>query len=170
MIEKSCQYFEYLDCDFSINLSVEDILDHEIVAFILYNIKKYNVSNKIVFELLETEGIENYEEISLFINEMKYMGCRIAIDDFGSGYSNFEYILQLNVDYIKIDGSLIRNLDIDTNAQVVVETIVDFAKKLNITVVAEYVHNEAIYEKVKELNIDRSQGFFLAEPKATLTL
>jgi c-di-GMP phosphodiesterase len=170
MIEKSCQYFEYLDCDFSINLSVEDILDHEIVAFILYNIKKYNVNKKIVFELLETEGIENYEEISLFINEMKYMGCRIAIDDFGSGYSNFEYILQLNVDYIKIDGSLIRNLDIDTNAQVVVETIVDFAKKLNITVVAEYVHNEAIYEKVKELNIDRSQGFFLAEPQATLTL
>jgi c-di-GMP phosphodiesterase len=98
------------------------------------------------------------------------MGCRIAIDDFGSGYSNFEYLLQLNIDYIKIDGSLIRNLDIDKNAQVVVETIVDFAKKLNITVVAEYVHNEAIYEKVKELNIDRSQGFFLAEPKATLTL
>ncbi len=170
MIQKSCQYFEHLDCDFSINLSVEDILDIEITEYILHSIKKYNVTKKIIFELLETEGIENYEEVSFFINEMKSLGCRIAIDDFGSGYSNFEYLLQLNIDYIKIDGSLIKNLDIDRNAQIVVETIVSFAKKLNILVIAEYVHNEDIYTKVKELNIDRSQGFFLAEPKNSITL
>ena len=170
MIQKSCQYFEHLDCDFSINLSVEDILDIEITEYISHNIKKYNVSKKIIFELLETEGIENYEEVSSFINEMKLLGCRIAIDDFGSGYSNFEYLLQLNIDYIKIDGSLIKNLDTDRNAQIIVETIVSFAKKLDILVIAEYVHNEAIYTKVKELNIDRSQGFFLAEPKNAITL
>ncbi|XPV69843.1 MAG: EAL domain-containing protein [Halarcobacter sp.] len=170
MIQKSCQYFQHLDCDFSINLSVEDLLDREIVEFITYNIKKYNVNRKIVFELLETEGIENYEEVSSFINEMKFLGCRIAIDDFGSGYSNFEYLLQLNIDYIKIDGSLIKNLDKDKNAQIVVETIVSFAKKLNIIVVAEYVHSEAVYEKVKELNIDRSQGFLLAKPEESITL
>jgi len=170
MIQKSCQYFEHLDCDFSINLSVEDILDKGIVEYITYNINKYNVSKKIVFELLETEGIENYEEVSSFINEMKSLGCKIAIDDFGSGYSNFEYLLQLNIDYIKIDGSLIKNLDYDTNAQIIVETIVSFAKKLNMIVIAEYVHNEGIYEKVKELNIDRSQGFFLAKPQDRLNL
>ena len=169
MIQKSCQYFEHRDCDFSVNLSVEDILNTEIVEYIIYSVKKYNVSNKIVFELLETEGIENFEEVSSFINEMKLLGCKIAIDDFGSGYSNFEYLLQLNIDYIKIDGSLIKNLDSDRNAQVVVETIVSFAKKLNITVVAEYVHNEGVFEKVKELNIDRSQGFYLAEPQEKLT-
>ncbi len=170
MIEKSCQYFEHLDCDFSINLSVEDVLDEKIVEFITQCIKKYNVTNKIVFELLETEGIENYEEVSTFIHEMKSLGCRIAIDDFGSGYSNFEYLLQLNIDYIKIDGSLIKNLDRDKNTQIVVETIVNFAKKLNITVIAEFVHNEGVLEKVKELNIDRSQGFHLAEPKGSITL
>ncbi len=170
MIQKSCQYFQYLDCDFSINLSVEDVLDENIVEYISYNIKKYDVGKKIVFELLETEGIENYEEVSSFINEMKSLGCRIAIDDFGSGYSNFEYLLQLNIDYIKIDGSLIKNLDKDKNAQIVVETIVNFAKKLDIIVIAEYVHNEAIHEKVKELNIDRSQGFLLAEPQETIIL
>jgi len=170
MIQKSCQYFEHLDCDFSINLSVEDLLDKEIVEYISYNIKKYNVNKKIVFELLETEGIENYEEVSSFISTMKSVGCRIAIDDFGSGYSNFEYLLQLHIDYIKIDGSLIKNLDIDKNAQVVVETIVNFAKKLNIIVIAEYVHNEEIYKKVKELNIDRTQGFFLAKPQNAITL
>jgi len=169
MIEKSCQYFEHLACDFSINLSVEDVLDEEITEYILLNIEKYNVSKKIIFELLETEGIENYEEVSSFINKMKSLGCRIAIDDFGSGYSNFEYLLQLNIDYIKIDGSLIKNIDFDTNAQIVVETIINFAKKLNILIIAEYVHNEAIYKKVKELNIDRSQGFFLAEPQETVS-
>ena len=170
MIKKSCQYFEHLDCDFSVNLSVEDMLDEEIVNYIKFNMKRYNVSKKIVFEILETEGIESYEEVSLFIEEMKSIGCRIAIDDFGSGYSNFAYLLQLNIDYIKIDGSLIKNLDNDLNAKIVVETIVSFAKKLNVIVIAEYVHNEAIHQKVKELNIDRSQGFHLSEPQEQLTL
>lgn len=165
MVKKSCQYFMYLDKDFSVNLSVEDMLDAEIVDYIKYNIKKYDAAKKIVFEILESEGIENYEEVSGFIEEMKALGCRIAIDDFGSGYSNFEHLLKLNVDYIKIDGSLIKNLDTDVNAQVVVETIVDFAKKLNVLTVAEYVHNEAVLKKVKELKIDRTQGFFLAEPQ-----
>lgn len=168
MIRKSCQYFEYLNFDFSVNLSVEDILDKETVEYIKMNIEKYHVSKKIVFEILESEGIENYGEISLFIKEMKLLGCRIAIDDFGSGYSNFEHLLKLDIDYIKIDGSLIKNLDTDINAQMVVETIIDFAEKLNILTIAEFVHNEAILKKVKELNVNRTQGFFLAEPKAEI--
>ena len=165
MVKKSCQYFENIECDFSINMSVEDMLDPEIVEYIKYQLEKYNVSKKIIFEILESEGIENYTEVSAFIKEMKALGCRIAIDDFGSGYSNFEHLLQLNVDYIKIDGTLIKNLDTDREAQIVVETIVDFAKRLGILTVAEFVHNTAINEKVKELFIDRSQGFYLAEPQ-----
>ncbi|WP_373035431.1 EAL domain-containing protein [Sulfurimonas sp.] len=165
MIEKSCQYFEHIDSDFSVNLSVEDILDKDIVKYIKQKVKEHNVSKKIIFEILESEGIENYEEVSIFTNEMHTLGCRIAIDDFGSGYSNFEHLLQLKIDYIKIDGTLIKNIDYDSNAQTVVETIVDFAKRLNILTVAEFVHNEAVYKKVKELEIDRTQGFFLAKPQ-----
>jgi EAL domain-containing protein (putative c-di-GMP-specific phosphodiesterase class I) len=96
---------------------------------------------------------------------MKELGCRIAIDDFGSGYSNFEHILKLNIDYIKIDGTLIKNIDHDVNAQIVVKTIVDFAQRLNILTVSEFVHNEEVYKKVKDLSIDRTQGFFLAQPQ-----
>jgi len=168
MVDKSCKFFEHLDYDFSINLSIEDILNKETVAFIKHKIIKYGVEKKIIFEILETEEIESYKEVSNFINEMKELGCKIAIDDFGSGYSNFEYLLQLNIDYIKIDGSLIKNIAKDIHAQIVVETVVSFAKKLHLIVVAEYVHNEEVYEKVKELNIDRSQGFFLAEPQAQI--
>ena len=165
MIEKSCHNFKDIDYDFSINMSVKDILNEETVEYIKEKIKEYDVANKIIFEILESEGIENYEEISQFIEEMKILGCRVAIDDFGSGYSNFEHLLKLNVDYIKIDGSLIKNIDKDENAQVVVGTIVDFAKRLNILTIAEFVHNESINIKVKELNVDRSQGFFLAQPQ-----
>ncbi|MDO9265548.1 MAG: EAL domain-containing protein [Sulfurimonas sp.] len=165
MIEKSCQHFEHIDYDFSVNLSVEDMLNKDMVEHIKQKIKEHNVANKIIFEILESEGIENYEEVSLFISEMKKLGCRIAIDDFGSGYSNFEHLLKLDIDYIKIDGTLIKNLDKDANAQVVVETIVDFAQRLNILTVAEFVHNEAVFMKVKELNVSRSQGFFLGMPE-----
>ncbi|MFA5232868.1 MAG: EAL domain-containing protein [Sulfurimonas sp.] len=164
MVGKSCQHFENIDCDFSVNLSVSDMLDKDMVEYIKQKIKKHNVANKIIFEILESEGIENYEEVSLFIGEIKELGCRIAIDDFGSGYSNFEHLLKLDIDYIKIDGTLIKNLDKDVNAQVVVETIVDFANRLNILTVAEFVHNEAVFRKVKELKVNRSQGFFLGMP------
>jgi diguanylate cyclase (GGDEF)-like protein len=165
MIQKSCNYFQNIECDFSINLSIDDMLDQEIVKFLKTQIKRFNVTNKIVLEILETEGIENYEEISKFLTDMKEMGCKIAIDDFGSGYSNFEYILKLNVDYIKIDGTLIKNLDTDKNAKIVVETIVDFAKKLNILTIAEFVHSASIHKEVINLDVTRSQGFYLSEPK-----
>ncbi len=164
MINKSCSHFEHIDHCFSINLSVEDIINPRIVNYIKQKIKKYNVANKIIFEILESEGIDNYNDVSFFINDMKKLGCKVAIDDFGSGYSNFEHLVKLNIDYIKIDGTLIKNLDVDLNAQIVVQTIVDFAKKLDIFTVAEFVHSAEILKKVKELNIDRTQGFFLAEP------
>ena len=165
MFKKSCEYFEDIDCDFSVNMSISDMLDSEIIEYIKHKIKKHNVAQKIVLEILETEGIKNYEEIISFINEMKALGCKIAIDDFGSGYSNFEYLLKLNIDYIKIDGTLIKNLDTDKNAQIVAQTVVDFANKLHVTTIAEFVHNEAVFNKVKELNIDRTQGFYLAKPQ-----
>ncbi len=164
MIEKSCQYFQHKETTFSVNLSINDILDADMVAYIQKSIKKYDVNNKIVFEILETEGIENYEEVSSFILSMKRLGCKISIDDFGSGYSSFEHILKLDIDYIKIDGSLIKNLETDENSLIIVETIVDFAKKLNLITIAEFVHNQAVFEKVKSLDIERVQGFYLGEP------
>ncbi len=165
MLKKSCEYFENIDCDFSVNLSISDILDDEIITYLKYKINKHNVSNKIILEILETEGIENYEEISLFINDMKSLGCKIAIDDFGSGYSNFEYLIKLNIDYVKIDGTLIKNIDTDKNSQIITQTIVDFANKLNIFTIAEYVHNEAVFKRVKRLKVTRTQGYYLCEPQ-----
>jgi diguanylate cyclase (GGDEF)-like protein len=166
MVEKSCRHFSDKTDHFSINLSVDDILDEDTVSFIKEQIQKHGVQEQIIFEILESVGIENYSEVLSFIEEMKRLGCRFAIDDFGSGYSNFDHLLQLKIDYIKIDGSLIRNLHTDTNAVSIIEAIVYFAHKRQLICVAEFVHNAEVYEIVKSLGIDRSQGFFLGEPRS----
>ncbi|MEA3227594.1 MAG: GGDEF and EAL domain-containing protein [Campylobacterota bacterium] len=91
MIEKSFEHFKDLDHTFSINLSATDILDSKIITVLIDKIKSYNIGHKLIIELLESEGIENYDAIAEFIQEIKQYGCKVAIDDFGSGFSNFQH-------------------------------------------------------------------------------
>ncbi len=156
------------NCEFSINLSVNDILNKETSQFILKQLEKSNIGSWLVFEILESEGIENYKQVTNFLRELKALGGKIAIDDFGSGYSNFEYILKLDVDFLKIDGSLIKNIDINEDAQIIASTIVDFAKKLKIKTIAEYVHNKNIYDMVKNLGFNYAQGYYVSKPQPQL--
>jgi len=170
IIEKSFKFFIDKEDDFSINLTIEDIMNDEIVDFIENMLIKYKVGNRVIFEIVESESIENYAKVSQFIDKTRELGCRIAIDDFGTGYSNFEYLLKLDADFIKIDGSLIKNINTDETTEVIVKLIVEFAKRFNKKTIAEYVHNEEVYEKVKALEIDYSQGYFLSEPFAISNL
>jgi len=165
MIEKTFERFKNSDLEFSINLTIEDILNKEIKEYIYNMLIKYNIASRVVFEIVETESIENFEAVLGFINKIKKLGSKIAIDDFGTGYSNFDYLMRLNTDYIKIDGSLIKEIYKNKQAQAVVSTIVDFAKRMNIKTIAEFVENESIQNKVIELEIDYSQGYFFSEPK-----
>lgn len=151
--------------DFSINLSIEDIGNNETIEMLEKMLQEYpGIGKRIIFEILESEAIEEYAQIVDFITRMHRYGCRIAIDDFGSGYSNFSRILNLTVDIIKIDGSLIRNLDTDKKAVTIVQTIINFTKSASIETVAEFVHNKAIAHIVSELGIDAAQGFYFYEP------
>ena len=168
MIQKSFEMFKDKGFEFSLNLTVEDMLDEEINRYIFEMLERYEIGSRVVFEIVESESIENFEEILHFITKIKSYGSKIAIDDFGTGYSNFEYLMRLNADYIKVDGSLIKDIDTNKNAQIVVSTIVDFAKKMGIKTIAEYVENESIYNKVKELGMDYSQGYYFSEPKKDL--
>lgn len=166
VIEKSIEYFKDKDSSFSINLTLEDILSVKTMEFLENKLNKYkDVANRLILEIVEDEGIENYNEVSAFIEKMKHLGCKIAIDDFGTGYSNFDYLMRLNIDFIKIDGSIIKNIAHDENAKIVTELIIDFAKRLNIGTIAEYVHNEEVLQAVKSMGVDYSQGFHLGEPK-----
>jgi EAL domain-containing protein (putative c-di-GMP-specific phosphodiesterase class I) len=169
MIEKSFKVFESSPRDFSINLSIEDILDSKVTEFIFNMLDSYpDIAKRAAFEILESEGIGNYDDISAFIKRLKRYGSKIVIDDFGAGYSNFQHLLRLEVDYIKIDSSLIKDIDKDRNSQVIVGTIVDFTKKLGIETVAEFVHSREVYDKVKELGVDYSQGYFLGKPEPSI--
>lgn len=164
IITKSFKVFENSDYEFNINLSIEDIMNSEMFEFIIEQLKSSNAAKRVTFEILESEAIKDFKKVERFINEVKRYGAKIAIDDFGSGYSNFFYLTKMQADYIKIDGALIENIDVDEASVIVVETIVDFAKKLGIEVVAEYVHSSMVMDRVKELGIEYSQGFYIDEP------
>lgn len=164
MVDSTFDMFAHTGYEFSVNICVEDMLDPITSKYIYQKLAEYEDKIKVTFEILESEKIETYDEVRAFIDIVKSMGAKISIDDFGSGYSNFEHILRLNVDYIKIDASMIKNIDSDKNSQIIVETIVGFAKKLDIKTIAEYVHTEAVYNKVRELGVDMSQGFYFSPP------
>ncbi|MCW8853345.1 MAG: EAL domain-containing protein [Gammaproteobacteria bacterium] len=154
------------DVDFSINFSLEDLLHVPTIEFLKSMLEDSGLASRFVLEIVESEGIENFEEVSSFVSDMKKRGCRIAIDDFGSGYSNFAYLMELDIDYIKIDGSLIKSIDKDANSQIITSTILDFSHQLGIATIAEFVHNQAILDYVQNMGIDYVQGFHLGEPVA----
>ncbi len=166
VVQLACEQFKDRTEQFSVNISIADIMAADTVEFILNCVKNTNVGDRIIFEMLESEGIEELAEVSRFITEAKKLGAKIAVDDFGTGYSNFEHILKLKVDYLKIDGSLIRHINARQDAHVIVDTIVGFAHKLGISVVAEYVCAEDIFDTVKGLGIEFAQGYHVGKPAA----
>ncbi|MGC8764278.1 MAG: EAL domain-containing protein [Brevinematia bacterium] len=158
--------FSSLSYDVSMNISIEDIQNPETKNFLIKRIRENKeFAKKLVIELTETEEIGNFELVNDFINELKENNVKVAIDDFGSGYSNFDHIIKFNVDYLKIDSSIIKNIPTHKNSQILTKFIVDFARTISIKTVAEFVASKEIYEKVVELGIDYSQGYFFSEPK-----
>jgi EAL domain-containing protein (putative c-di-GMP-specific phosphodiesterase class I) len=164
MLQKTFAICKETKYKFSINLTKDDMANNEIIQFIEDEFKQSDFACNITFEILESEGINNYNEITRFIKIVKKYGATISIDDFGTGYSNFEYLLKLNFDYLKIDASMIKNIDKDEKAQLVTKTIVDFAKKIGVKTIAEFVSSKSILAKVQELDIDYAQGYYLGEP------
>jgi len=164
VVKCACYKFSDTDKEFNVNISVDDIENEELVDYIIQMIKKTDTGKKIGFEILETEGIENYNTVNDFIKKVKMLGAKVIIDDFGSGYSNFQHILSLNIDCIKIDGSLIKEVHKHSKDLIIVDTIVNFAKKVGAKTVAEFVCCKDVYDIVKNLKIDYFQGFFLAKP------
>ena len=165
VIQKSFEFFENKKVEFSINLSIGDILDKEVVDFLIQKIYEYQISEYLTIEITESEGVENIEELVSFIKIIKNFGVKIAIDDFGTGYSNFSYLVKLQADFIKLDGSIIQEINKSKTAKAVVEAIVFFASKVGIKTVAEFVSTKEIYETCKEINIDYFQGYWFDEPK-----
>ncbi len=163
MIEKVFADLNALDKKVCINLSFEDIANRDIKLFILSLINENN-AKKVIFEILESESIKDYDLVKSFIDKIKEKGAEIAIDDFGSGYSNFVNIMKLNPNVIKIDGSLIRAIKDEKNYKLV-KLILSFAKEFNLEVVAEFVTDKEKFIKLKNIKIDTYQGFYFCKPE-----
>ncbi|KLD96053.1 EAL domain-containing protein [Aliarcobacter butzleri] len=150
----------------SINISYADISNKNTTKYIYDFLTAQSIEHTklLSFEILESEEIVDFEEVSRFISEVKKFECIVGIDDFGAGYSNFHLLSKLKISFIKIDGSLIQNIHNSKDLEIIVKTISNIAKEFNVKTVAEFVANEEIYNKVKELNIDYSQGFYFDKP------
>ncbi len=166
VLENSFLALSQTDKSISINLSVFDIERDEIRECIYTLLQTYQKeSHRIVFELLESDDIKDFNLIKTFIQSVKRFGVKIAIDDFGTGYSNFERLLEYKPDIIKIDGSLIKNIQTNRHNRSIVEMIVTFAKKQHIQTIAEFVESEEIFHIVQALGIDYSQGYAFGKPE-----
>ncbi len=165
MLNKCIENMKDKDIELSINLSYEDISNESFKQIIYKKIQNSPKVQNIIFEILESDFIEDFSIVEEFTKYIRTFGCKIAIDDFGSGYSSMENILKLKPDFIKIDGSLIKNINSSKESKIIVKNIINMAKELNAKTVAEFVHSKEIYEITKELGVDYLQGFYLGEPK-----
>ena len=164
MLEQSLAYFSKRDEKIAINFLPKDFFNSKIIDLLLESIKKFDSPEKIVIEITEQEGVEDFERLVKVIKMLRKLGVLIAIDDFGSGYANYAHILTLKPDYLKIDGSLIKNILTDEDSRILVNNIVNFARDLNIKTVAEYVENEEIFELLKDFGVDEYQGYYFSPP------
>lgn len=169
VIEKAFIIMSSNNHTFSINITEDDLAEDYLVSFLDEKLKQYNINpNRVILEILEgvSSGGKNSHLKQLI--ELKEQGYKIAIDDFGAEYSNFERILDLDVDFLKIDAKYIKNIHTDKRSFEIAKAIAFFAKNVQIPCIAEFVHNDEVQNIVSELEIDFSQGYYFSEPKREL--
>ena len=153
-------------CTLAINLSGQSLCDDEFLPFVLQELDRHHLDPQhLCFEITETSAISNLSRATHFISTLRARGCRFALDDFGSGLSSFGYLKNLAVDYLKIDGSFVRNIDQDAMDFALVDSINQIGHVAGMQTVAEYVENPAIQEKLRKLGVDYVQGYAIARPK-----
>ena len=149
----------------SINLSVSDIMNNDIISFIEKELAyKKELVSRITFEVLESDEITNIDRFLQQLKKLQNLGCSIAIDDFGSGFANFKMVLDIDANILKIDGSLVKEINQNAKVYKVVKNIILFAKDVEMKTVAEFVSSKEIYDTLLELGVDYMQGFYIAKP------
>lgn len=149
----------------AINLSGHSMNDSHMLEYIFDLFVKLKVPrDKVLFEVTETIAISNLNDAADFIREMRGIGCRFALDDFGAGLSSYAYLKHLPVDYVKIDGAFIRNIVNDKSDYAMVKSINEMVKFLGMKTIAEYVENDAILQCLKDIGVDYAQGYLLGKP------
>jgi EAL domain-containing protein (putative c-di-GMP-specific phosphodiesterase class I) len=155
----------------SINLSGKSITDAKVLSHIKTEIRKYGITaGRLCFEITETAAVSNLSAATNFIRELRRQGCRFALDDFGSGLSSFAYLKHLPVDFLKIDGAFVRDMDSDEVDFAMVSAIQQLGKVLGTRTIAEFVRNDAILHLLREMGVDYAQGYAVAKPVALASI
>jgi len=150
---------------FSVNMSMQDILDKKITDMLFDLLEKYkNTNAKIDIELLESEHLDNMNVVKKFINKLHTYGSFILIDDFGTGYSNFSYFSELDIDIVKIDGSIVKEIVTSKRKFHMLKSIKEFANGMDMKTVSEFVESREIALKLKSIGSTYAQGYYFSEP------
>ena len=150
---------------YSINLSGQSLCNDEFLDYTIKRLQGRHVSpESIIFEITETAAISNLDKALNFINSLKELGCQFSLDDFGTGVSSFQYLHDLPVDYLKIDGKFIRNIDNNQINQSIISAITDIGHELGLKIIAEYVEDDIILDKLGKCDIDYIQGYAIGRP------
>jgi EAL domain-containing protein (putative c-di-GMP-specific phosphodiesterase class I) len=163
MIDKVFNVMGNHDVAMTLNLSYVDINNPELCDALIRKVKKMQIGSRLTVEIVESEQIEDLEMINEFIFSLKKLGVLIAIDDFGSGFSNFDNIVKLDVDYVKLDGSLVSKMH-DEKYRIILENMVNICRDLGIKTIAEYISDESILVLAKSIGVDYLQGHHLHKP------
>ena len=167
IISKAYEHFADNDYEFSINITANDIKLGYLDQFLDFNTNKFNVEpRRVTLELLEDIKTLTEENMLEQINALRAKGFQIALDDFGVENSNYSRLIELKPDYLKIDGVFIKDILNSEDHQIIVRSIIDFCKAIDVQVVAEFVSSEAILELLKEMGVDFVQGYYIGEPVA----
>ncbi|NOZ38198.1 MAG: EAL domain-containing protein [Gammaproteobacteria bacterium] len=149
----------------TINISGQSLGDERFLNDLIFMLSNYEIApTSICFEITETAAVGNLSSAVSFIKDLKLLGCKFALDDFGSGMSSFAYLKNLPVDYLKIDGSLVKDIATDVVNFSMVEAINKVGRVMGLQTIAEFVENQAILEKLEEIGVDYAQGFGVARP------
>jgi EAL domain-containing protein (putative c-di-GMP-specific phosphodiesterase class I) len=149
------------DLKVSINLSSDDLLNDSILSLLVQN---SDLSRRLLIEILENKNV-NYDKVEVSIKMLKLLGYKICIDDFGTGHSNIDHLLNLSIDYLKLDGSLIKDIDHNKKAHSIIQALALFCQTNGIKIVAEFVENAEIVEILKGFGIEYGQGYYFDKAK-----
>lgn len=151
---------------FSINISGATLLDETFIDYAINITNHYGASpGNFCLEITETSAIQNLSYAILFIEKLKSHGFTFSLDDFGSGFSSFNYLKNLPVDYLKIDGSIVQNIDESLINFTMVESINSMGHVIGLKTIAEFARNPTIVERLHRIGVDYAQGYAIAEPK-----
>ena len=165
MIKNTIGYMADKQSPFSINLSPQDLLSDKTLEILEAAISGMNDPTRLGLEVLESEQIKDYGRMIEVCDHFRALGARIIVDDFGAGYSNIDEIIKLEPQIIKLDGSLIRNIDKDQKQRNIASQLVRLCQVFNAKTVAEFVHNQQVCEIAEQMGVDYLQGYYFGEPK-----